>query len=41
VMQSLEIAARATILENGACTLSGPAAELAADPALKRAYLGL
>ena len=41
VVESLEIATRAYILENGACTLSGPAAEIRADPALKRAYLGL
>ena len=41
VVQSLEIAARAMILENGACALSGPAAELAANPELKRAYLGM
>ncbi|MDR3524273.1 MAG: ABC transporter ATP-binding protein [Acetobacteraceae bacterium] len=41
VVQSLEIAARAIILENGACALSGPAADLAANPELKRAYLGM
>jgi len=41
VVQSLEIAARAMILENGACALSGPASELAANPELKRAYLGM
>ena len=41
VVQSLEIAGRAYILENGACALSGPAASLRHDPELKRAYLGL
>jgi len=41
VVESLEIANRAYILENGACTLSGPAAEIRADPELKRAYLGM
>ncbi len=41
VVQSLEIAARAMILENGACALSGPASDLAANPELKRAYLGM
>ena len=41
VVQSLEIAARAYIVENGAVTLSGPAADIAANPDLKRAYLGL
>lgn len=41
VVQSLDIANTAYILENGACALSGPAAELAANPALRRAYLGL
>ena len=41
VVQSLEVAGRAYILENGACTLSGPAAALRDDPELKRAYLGL
>ena len=41
VVQSLEIAGRAYILENGACALSGSAASLRDDPELKRAYLGL
>jgi branched-chain amino acid transport system ATP-binding protein len=41
VVQSLDIAGHAYILENGVCTMSGPAAALAADPALRRAYLGL
>ncbi len=41
VVQSLDLATRAYILENGTVALSGDAATLAADPALRRAYLGL
>jgi branched-chain amino acid transport system ATP-binding protein len=41
VVQSLEVAHRAYVLENGEFRLSGPARELAADPRLKQAYLGL
>jgi branched-chain amino acid transport system ATP-binding protein len=41
VVQSLEIADRAYILSEGTFAMSGPAATIAADPALKRAYLGL
>jgi branched-chain amino acid transport system ATP-binding protein len=41
VVQSLEIAARAYILENGRIALSGRAAELRDDPALRRTYLGM
>src|SRR3954447_15804485 len=41
VVQSLEIADRAYILAEGSFVMSGSAAALAADPALKRAYLGL
>ncbi|SIQ95452.1 amino acid/amide ABC transporter ATP-binding protein 2, HAAT family [Rhizobium sp. RU35A] len=41
VVQSLEIAHRGYIIENGLVTMSGSAAEIAADPDLKRAYLGL
>ncbi len=41
VAQSLEIADRAYVLEHGIFALSGPAAEVREDPALKRAYLGL
>ncbi len=41
VVQSLEIAGRAYILENGSCALSGAADALRNDPALRRAYLGL
>ena len=41
VMQSLDLASRAYILENGSVALSGDAAELRDNPELKRAYLGL
>ncbi|MFE1599253.1 ABC transporter ATP-binding protein [Methylobacterium sp. ID0610] len=41
VVQSLDLATRAYILENGSVALSGEARRLAADPALRRAYLGL
>ncbi|WP_029003107.1 ABC transporter ATP-binding protein [Azorhizobium doebereinerae] len=41
VVQSLEAATRAYIIENGIVALSGEARALAADPALRRAYLGL
>lgn len=41
VVQSLELAARAYVLENGRIVVQGAAAEIAADPALKHAYLGL
>ena len=41
VVQSLEIAARAYIIENGTVTMSGTSAEISANPELKRAYLGL
>ena len=41
VVQSLDLATRAYILENGTVALEGEAATLAADPALRRTYLGL
>ncbi|MBV9832906.1 MAG: ABC transporter ATP-binding protein [Alphaproteobacteria bacterium] len=41
VVQSLAIAHRAYVLENGVVALSGPAQDLAADPGLRRSYLGL
>jgi branched-chain amino acid transport system ATP-binding protein len=41
VVQSLEIASRAYILAEGQCIMSGRAADIGADPKLKRAYLGL
>jgi len=40
VVQSLELAARAYVLENGAVAMEGAAAELASDPALRKSYLG-
>jgi len=39
--QSLQISHRAYVMENGRLVASGLAADLAADPALRRAYLGL
>lgn len=41
VVQSLEVADRAYILAEGQFAMSGPAAQIAADPELKRTYLGL
>lgn len=41
VVQSLELASRAYIIENGLVTLSGAAADIRNDPELKRVYLGL
>jgi branched-chain amino acid transport system ATP-binding protein len=41
VVQSLDLASRACILENGAIVLQGSAADIRSDPNLKRAYLGL
>src|SRR5689334_8565406 len=41
VAQSLEVAQRAYVMENGAILFSGTPAELLANPDLKRAYLGL
>jgi branched-chain amino acid transport system ATP-binding protein len=41
VVQSLDVASRAYILAEGHCVMSGRAADIAADPQLKRAYLGL
>ena len=40
VMQSLTIAHRAYVLENGRIALQGPAAELAEHPGLRKSYLG-
>ena len=37
---ALSVAARGVVLELGRATLSGPAAQLAADPSLAEAYLG-
>ncbi len=41
VGQSLQIAHRAYVLENGALRFAGTPAQLLASPALKRAYLGV
>jgi branched-chain amino acid transport system ATP-binding protein len=41
VVQSLEVAQRAYILDNGRFVLEGSADTLRDDPALKRAYLGM
>jgi branched-chain amino acid transport system ATP-binding protein len=41
VMQSLEVAQRAYILDNGLFVLQGSAADIRNDPNLKRAYLGM
>jgi len=41
VVQSLQLAHRAYILENGRVVLSGPSADIRDNPDLKRAYLGL
>jgi branched-chain amino acid transport system ATP-binding protein len=41
VAQSLDVADRAYILAEGTFVMSGPAATIANDPELKRAYLGL
>ena len=41
VVQSLEVAQRAYILDNGRFVLEGSAAEIGNDPNLRRAYLGM
>ena len=41
VVQSLEVAGRAYVLDNGAIVLQGDAAQVRNDPNLKRAYLGM
>ncbi|MCX7384496.1 MAG: ABC transporter ATP-binding protein [Alphaproteobacteria bacterium] len=41
VVQSLAIAQRAYVIEHGVVALHGPAADLADDPRLRTAYLGL
>jgi branched-chain amino acid transport system ATP-binding protein len=41
VVQSLEVAGRAYILENGMVVLQGSAAAIRGNPELKRAYLGI
>lgn len=39
--ESLEIADRAYVLQTGRIVLSGPAQQIAADPAVRQAYLGM
>jgi branched-chain amino acid transport system ATP-binding protein len=41
VVLALEIADRGYVLENGRIVMSGPAAELRRDPAVRKAYLGV
>lgn len=41
VMQSLKLADRAYVIENGVVTLSGPASELIENTELKKSYLGI
>jgi branched-chain amino acid transport system ATP-binding protein len=41
VVQSLEVASRAYVLDNGAIVLQGSAAQVRDDPNLKRTYLGM
>jgi branched-chain amino acid transport system ATP-binding protein len=41
VVQSLELAHRAYVLENGAVVMSGPAADLKHNPQLMKTYLGI
>jgi branched-chain amino acid transport system ATP-binding protein len=41
VVQSLDVAQRIYILDNGAFVLEGSAADVRNDPDLKRAYLGM
>jgi len=41
VLQSLEVAERAYILDNGMFVLEGSASDIRKDPNLKRAYLGM
>jgi branched-chain amino acid transport system ATP-binding protein len=41
VVQSLELATSAYVLENGAVAMQGQAADLARDPALQKTYLGM
>ena len=39
--RALELAASATVLENGRTVLAGPARQVADDPKVRSAYLGL
>jgi branched-chain amino acid transport system ATP-binding protein len=40
-LRALELANRAYVIESGRCVLSGPAREVAEDPAVLKAYLGV
>jgi branched-chain amino acid transport system ATP-binding protein len=41
VMTALELATRAYVVDRAQVTKSGPARDLAADPAIREAYMGL
>lgn len=41
VVETLELAARGYVMENGYFVMEGRSADLAADPKLKNAYLGM
>ena len=41
IQETLSIAGRGYVLENGRIAMSGPAADLLADPRVKKSYLGL
>ena len=41
VMNALDLADRAFVMDRGRVTLSGQAADIAADPAIREAYMGL
>jgi branched-chain amino acid transport system ATP-binding protein len=41
VVQSLDLAQRAYVMENGAIIMKGASADMARDPALRNAYLGV
>jgi branched-chain amino acid transport system ATP-binding protein len=40
-MSALELADRAYVVDHGRVTKSGPAVNLASDPAIREAYMGL
>jgi len=41
VLAGLELASRAYVVDRGSVTLSGSAAELASNPAVREAYMGV
>jgi branched-chain amino acid transport system ATP-binding protein len=41
VRRTLDVARRAYVIENGRVVLEGAAADLAEDPKIRQAYLGL